>query len=34
MLSVETMLLWLREIERSGATTPALAATWESAARA
>ena len=34
MLSLETMLLWLREIERSSPHPPALAAVWESAARA
>jgi DNA polymerase III subunit delta' len=33
MLSLETMLLWLREIERTSPATPALAATWESAER-
>jgi DNA polymerase-3 subunit delta' len=34
MLSVETMLLWLRELERGAPGTPALSPTWESAARA
>jgi DNA polymerase-3 subunit delta' len=33
MLCVETMLLWLRELERAAPGTPALTPTWESAAR-
>jgi hypothetical protein len=34
MLCVETMLLWLREIERAAPATPALAPTWEASVRA
>jgi DNA polymerase-3 subunit delta' len=34
MLCVETMLLWLRELERAAPATPRISPTWESAARA
>jgi hypothetical protein len=33
MLSLETLLLWLREIERTSPAMPTLASTWESAER-